>query len=204
MVKKIYFLVLGLSLFACSSSIFNKVHINYDTIKNEQLALYNYDGKAVSIWKKSWGYPVHLQFKDIKGAKRHLALVDLSLNLVPSKKMVDTLYVKVGEDIFKIKAKRYSIVHKQITNRNETQIIQDNNKKDDQKNKEVIKTECEVESYPIEKVYLTFQLPGRLLQHLQNSDRLLMQFYVNDTPYIINFSKLITNKIKKVYFKKNK
>ncbi len=201
MSRKLLFLPIILWLSACSSSIFNKVYITNDEIKNERLALYNFDGKAISILKKSWHIPVHIQFKSIKGTKRNVALLNFSLNIDPSKKLVDTLYIKTGEAVFKIKAINMSIVNKQLVHhQSQSKVSKEISDKEEHKDQDIIKTEDYIESYPIKTIYLQFELPETLLNKFKTSEQMLMQFYVNNSPYNIKFKKAILNKIKKVYF----
>ena len=201
MLRKFIFLSIIIGLSACSSSIFNKVYVKYDDLKKEQLALYNFDGKASSIFKKSWGYPVHIQFKNIKGKKRQLSLLNLSFNIEPQKTISDTLYIKTDKKIFKIKAIEMVSVYKDgMNHQTQTEITQkepDKSKKETAK--EQIITHESTETYAFENIHLKYQLPQEFINQLKASDQVLLQFYIDDTPYYVKFRNAILNKIKKVY-----
>ncbi len=200
MLKKLLFLPVILWWFAaCSPSVFNKVYHKHDEIKKENISVYNYSGKASSIFKKSWGYPVSIQFKDIKGPDRHLATLDLTFNIEPQKSVSDTLYLKTGGEVFEIKASRMDVVGKQLMHhRTNTEISKDKNK-DHKRNKEQIQTDEYFESYELESIHLKFRLPEALLTKLKTSDQMLLQFYVDESPYAVKFKHIVLSKIKKVY-----
>ena len=200
MLKKFLFLpVIMWWLTACSPSVFNRVYNKTDELKNEHLSLYKYEGKAKSIFKKSWGYPVTIQFKNIKGTDRHLATLNLDFNIEPQKYISDTLYIKTGNKVFKIKASRMDIVGKQLMHhRTNTEISKDKNK-DDKKDKEQIKTDEYFESYDLETIHFKFELSETLLNKLKSSDQMLLQFYVDEMPYAVKFKNIVLEKIKKVY-----
>ena len=200
MLKKFLFLPVIMWWFtACSPSIFNRVYTKYDEIKNENLSVYNYSGKASSIFKKSWGYHVNIQFKNIKGENRHLATLDLSFNVKPQQYVSDTLYIKTGNKVFIIKASHMDIAGKQLMHHQTNTEISLEKNKEKKKNKKQIKTDEYFESYNVETVHLKFELPQTFLNILKSSEEMRMQFYVDDSPYIIKFKHIFLSKIKKVY-----
>ncbi len=184
---------------ACSPSVFNRVYYKNDELKNEQLSLYEFSGYASSIFKKSWGYPVTIQFKNNKGADRQLATLDLTFNIEPQKSVSDALYLKTGGKVFEIKASRMDIVGKQLVHHRTNTEISNNKNKDDKKDKEQIKTDEYFESYDIESIHLKFELPEALFDNLKASDQMLLQFYVDESPYAVKFKHIVLSKIKKVY-----
>jgi len=203
MYKNVTLFILILLLTACSASIFSPVYTKYDDMKRENLSLYQYDGRAYSVWKKAWFYMTQVDFKSFKGAKRQMAQLDLSFDINPTKTVSDTLYIKLGNEVFRIKALDVSSIYKrELSRQTNTEISKMASHKDGsykRPSKELIKTHESVENYELEKLTLKFILSEGFMDKLKPSDQMLVRFYIDDIPYTIEFKGKILSKIKKVY-----
>ncbi len=203
MYKNLTLFTLILLLTACSASLFSPVYTKYDDMKQENISLYQYEGRAHSVWKKAWFYRAQVDFKSFKGQKRQMAQLNLSFNINPTKSVDDTLYIKLGNKVFEIAAFDTSAIYKRGQNRQtNTEISKEDASKDDHNKtppKELIKTQESVENYEFERLTLKYTLPEKFMTELKSSDQMLLRFYVDETPYTIEFRGKILSKIKKVY-----
>ncbi len=202
MFKNLSLFSLILLLTACSASLFSPVYTKYDDMKQENIALYQYEGRAHSVWKNAWFYRAQVDFKNFKGQKRQMAQLYLSFDLNPIKTVDDTLYIKSGNEVFKVNAFDASASYKKGQDRQtNTEISKEDASKDDHKTppKELIKTHESIENYELERLTLKYILPEKLIDKLKSSDQMLLRFYIDETPYTIKFKGKILSKIKKVY-----
>jgi len=200
----IYILSISLLLGSCSTirHKLDSVKHLHDTFKQEDISIYEFDYNAHSTWNKYRRNSVYLQILKVKTPDKttHKMYLDFSISL--NNAIQDTIYFKLDEQVYKVRAKQIDYVEKHTQNSStETEIVKENTDKDDKdkKKKETVTTTTNTYQHDYLQTKVLCILPDDLIEKLRQTTTLQIRFYENDEAYMLELNKYYIEKIKEVF-----
>ena len=198
MKKILFILISSILLTACYApqNYFRAVEHTYDEVKQEKLSKYEMDAKAVSIWKKSSPYFVHLTWLHKEKTGVHQNNIGIFFDLERDKKVEDTLYFVLSEKIYPVAVSQIFYEPKEVMKtRTETEVV----KPEDKKEKEKIITDVHTHSFVLNRVKIKAEIPQTVIEELKRQKKMKIRLYIEEQAYDIKIPSLLMKKIKKIF-----
>jgi hypothetical protein len=142
-----------------------------------------------------------IDFKHLESEKNTKNKMILFVNLLPQRFISDSIYIKIDERIFPLKAQK---ILKTPVKESETEVKTEvkKSKNQDEKDTEkemLVSTTQTTNSYELTHTSLFFEFPEQIIKTLKNSGMFSLRFYVDDQPYTIKIKGHKLDNIKKVF-----
>ena len=203
--KRLFFLLsISLLLGSCGSLLqkFSKVKHQHDTFKQEYISIYEFDYNANSTWNKHRWHKVFLQVLKVEAPTKTTHKIYLNFAVSLSSKAQDTIYFKLDDQVYKIRATQIDYTEKHTQNTNtETEIVKEKSDKDDedQKEKETVTTTTNTYQHDYLQIKVLCILPNDLVEKIKQANAMQIHFYENDEGYTLQLNKFYIDKIKEVF-----
>ncbi len=203
---KRFFLLLFVSLLLsnCGNTMqrFTKVKYQHDTFKQEDINIYEFNSYAYSIWNKHRWHEVFLQVLKVDSPIKTTYKIYLNFDVSLNSKVQDTIYFKLDNEIYEVPIFKinYTKKHKQSSS-TETEIVKESNEKKDADPKQIetVITTTNTSQHDYLQTKILCILPNKLVNKINQSNKIQIRFYENDEGYTLKLNKFYTNKIKEVF-----
>lgn len=180
------------------------VHTAYDDFRKDSISLYQYSGTAHSLFKNKHNYSVDIDFINNKKKTNSEHKAIIKINLSPDQILKDSVFMKMNNNIYAIKAQNIQIVNLQGVNNQtvtnlKTEAVKQNEKGTDSIIKQELVTRQSSHTYNYNRNKLHIEIPDDLLQNLGDTGELQMRIYIDELPYTVILKKHKLKKIRQVY-----